>query len=447
MKKKKLKKLLSLCLIFILLSGVISACGSTDTPPQANANTPNQNNTASSATADGETNTEISTIPADISGELVLWMTEEVFATAIIEGFNAIYPNVVVNFEEVGFAELASRLTLDGPSGIGPDVIGIADNEISHLAADGFLEPFPADMQARIENQILEAPVTTVTIDGQVYGAAYTIENIALFYNKDLVDGPPQTMEEIIEFAKTYNDPSIGKYAMRWPTGDGFHNYLFLSTHGWQPMGPNGDDWKNPEFDSPEVARGLADYLAMKAVFDYSNEEADYGATVGAFQRGETPYCITGSWAVGVAKEVGLNFGTAKIPTINGVQPKVLSSSWAGAVSSYSKNFDAAFALAEFMASDEMANITYNIYGGIPALKDLSVVEGLADDEWIIGMAEQSFYTVPVPSIPEMRFLWQPWAELFMFAWDGLLTIEESQMRAMETYEMLLNGAGLSMYD
>ena len=46
-----------------------------------------------------------------------------------------------------------------------------------------------------------------------------------------------------------------------------------------------------------------------------------------------------------------------------------------------------------------------------------------------------------------MNLSWQPTMAMMEFVWDGKLTVEEAQAKAMEDYELLLNGNGESMYD
>ena len=435
-----MKKMLALVLA-LALAFTMFACAGTPSAGDT-SNTPAPSAPADNTSGDGG---DGGPDPADISGDLLFWMGSTPLAPAIIEGFTAKYPNVNVSYEEVGL-DAPEKLSLDGPAGIGPDVLAVGDTTVSAAVADGLLEPFSAGLQAKIEDAILESALSTTIVGGKFYGVPYSMEPVVFFYNKDLVDGPPASFEEIIAFAETYNDPSTGKYAMRWST-DGYHNHHFLTAFGWRIMGPNWDDWKNPGFDSPEAAKGLAFYKSMRAVFDVNVAEADYDFTIGAFVRGETPYMISGPWAVNGCREAGMNFGTSKMPTVNGAQPRTLTANQVVVVSSFSKNFDAAFAFAEYIASVEVANMTYSIYGAAPALKDTSGVEGLAEDDVIRGMAEQAAYTDHVPTIPEVQYIWQAWAEMFSFVWDDLLTVEESQQRAMETYETALNVGGLSMYD
>ncbi|MCL1819155.1 MAG: maltose ABC transporter substrate-binding protein [Oscillospiraceae bacterium] len=436
-----MKKLVVLFLIAALLLS-LAACGNETAPPPSGINTPTPTSTTNDSSAASGTEDQPD---VEISGDLYVWIGFEPLAEAIIEGFNNIYPNVNVRYDIVGL-DVDAKLALDGPSGVGPDVFSVGHTAISLLVADGLAEPFPASLQDMVKDVMIDSTVSTGTVNGTVYGVPYSVEPVILLYNKDLIDAPPATMEEIIETAKTYNDPAAGKYFMRWAL-DGYHNYIFPSAFGFKVFGPNGDDWKNPGLDSPEMAKGLAYYASMRSVFDVNYGDADWNTTIAAFHRGETPLCISGPWGIAGCKDAGLNFGTSKIPTINGVQPNSLSGIMLAAVSSYAKNFDAAFAFVEYMASVEVANMIYGVYGSVPALKDLTGVKGIAEDEWIVGMADQAQYTDAAPTIPEVKYLWEPWGEMSTFVWDGVLSIEEAQDRAMEMYEILLNAGGLSRFD
>ena len=442
-----MKKFLALMLAFVLIFTVACSGGSSGGNTDTSDTTTDTGNTADSSGGNTSTDNGSDTAAATISGDLVVWMDQDSFAEAVIAGFNAKYPDVNIQYELVGL-DASAKLSLDGPAGIGPDVLTLQDGAITNAIVDGNLEPYPAALQALVEDTLLETPVSVGTYNGVLYGVPITIEHISLYYNKDLIDTPATTIEEIIEFAASYNDPAADKYAMRWPTGDGFHAMAFTSTFGYRPFGPDGTDWQNPGFDSPEMTAGL-DFIVdnLRAVFDYTAQDAGWEGVVVPFQRGDAPYCITGPWAAPGAMEAGLNFGTAKLPTIGGVQPYVFSASRLISVSSYTKNPDAAFAFAEYMASEEVAGYVYSVFGALPALKDPSVIAGFSEDEVMLGMAAQAPYTIPALNIPEAMYIWEPWTELHTFAWEGLLSIEDSQQKAMETYELLLNAAGLSIYD
>lgn len=433
-----MKKLLAFTLALALALGLCACTGgqqtaATTAPPES----------TESATA--EPTAEATEGSKEISGNLLVWLPYENHAQALIKAFNEKYPNVTVEYEIIGTLETAEKLSLDGPAGVGADVIWTGADRFN--IDDGYIEPFPADVQSRIEDVLLDAAVSAKMKDGKMYGLPISLQTVALYYNKDLVETPPETFEEILEFAKTYNDPASGKYALRLMPNSSYTNYFCLTPFGYRWFGESGEDWKNPGFDSPAVAEGLAFFKSLREAYDVDNADATNDAVYGAFDRGEVPFVINGPWGVASAKAAGLNFGVTKLPTIGGKQPYTFAGAQIIAVSSYSKNFDAAFAFAEFFLSNEGAQILYETQGTSTALKDISGVPGLSEDEYLRGFAEQEQFTYPQPVIPEMNLSWQPTMAMMEFVWDGKLTIEEAQAKAMEDYELLLNGNGESMFN
>jgi len=136
----------------------------------------------------------------------------------------------------------------------------------------------------------------------------------------------------------------------------------------------------------------------------------------------------------------------SKLPTINGVQPRSFSGNIIAAVSSYSRNIPAAVAFVEFLASVEGAEVQFRYTGRLSAHRDVNAIEGMRDDEALRGVMEQAAFADPMPTIPETSKMWDPLADLFTFTWDGRLSVEAAQARAMDTYDMLLLMSGSSRF-
>jgi len=435
------KKLLSVLLVLAMALALVS-CGKkkeNDPGSQGATNTPTPATNVPPATdAPPATN---------ISGDLLVWLDNDEWADAVIEAFNKKYPDVKVEYQNVGNVDSRGKVSLDGPAGIGPDIFMMPHDHISLAVNDGLCEPMTATLSTKFKNEILEAALETCTSDGKIYAVPIFIENIALFYNKDLYgDKAPTTFEEIIDFAKGYNDFAAGKYTLAWQVDDAYHNYFWLTAFGMKIFGPNMDDYKNPGFDSAEAKAGVDYYRSLrKQLFDVNVADASWDATVSAFQRGEVPLTISGPWAIADAVSNGVNFGITKIPTIDGKQPRCFAGVILAAVSSYTENPDAAFAFVEFLASDEAASIHYKITGKMTALKNTNI-EGLKDDAYLKGISEQSPYADPMPIIPEVNQMWDALKALFTFTWDDTLSTADAQKKAMETYETALQAAGKTMY-
>ena len=374
--------------------------------------------------------------------ELFLWLPYEDFAMALIDGFEARFPNVTVTWEDVGYTSSRDRMILDGPAGLGGDIFAFPHDQIAFAILDGQIQPAPAGLQRKWQDELISTAVGTVTHNGEMHAAPFQVENIALFYNRDLWgDTPPQTWEEILAFAETYNNPENHDWTMAWDVNAGFFNVFWLTAGGMQLFGPNNDDYTAIGFDTPEAARGLYWFQSMRALFDIPSADVTWATAEERFRLGQIPLTITGPWAIHETRENGVNFGIARIPTIEGIQPYAFSGVMVAAVSTWSTN-PWAYAFIDFMVSEEGASILYNYRNMMTTRINVAGVPGLSEDPYLMGIAQQSPYTVPMPSIAEVQFMWAPLNELFEFAWDGELSIAEIQEHAMNTYRNSLIIAG-----
>jgi arabinogalactan oligomer/maltooligosaccharide transport system substrate-binding protein len=381
-----------------------------------------------------------------VAGNLTVWMDNDDWAAEVIAEFNKKYPDVNVHYENIGNEGSRPKVSLDGPAGIGPDVFLMPHDHIVNAVLDGLCEPFSAEAQQKYNGLLLDASMKTCTIDGKLYAVPISTENIAFFYNKDLLGSTPvpQSFEEVMAFAEKWNNPSRNQYAFRWQVDDAYHNYFYLTAFGMKVFGPNMDDFKNPGFDSDAARKGIEFHNSLKKYYNVNVADATWDNSVAMFQRGEVPFTVTGPWAIEDAKKNGVNFGITKIPTIAGNQPRCFSGNIIAAVSSYSKNFDAAFAFVDFLATVDGAIVQYNATGKLTALKDISGVPGLRDDVYLAGIQEQSPYADPMPVIPEVAQMWDGLKALFTFTWDKQLTPAQAQQKAMDDYDAALAIAGKS---
>ena len=381
-----------------------------------------------------------------ISGHLLVWMDNKDWAEAVIAGFNKLYPDVTVKFENVGNVDSRGKVSLDGPAGIGPDVFLMTHDHMGNAIIDDICLPFPDDMREKYSEILLDAAIKTCMSEDELFAVPISTENIAFFYNKDLLgDRPvPESFEEVIAFAEEWNNPAANRYALRWEVDNSYLNYFFLTAFGMQLFGPNMDDYRNPGFDSPGARKGVEFHTSLRKYYNVNADDATWDSTVAAFQRGEVPFSITGPWAIGDALKNGINFGITKLPTINGVQPRCFSGNIVAAVSSYTKNIPAARAFVDYLASVEGETIQFHTTGKLAAYKDISEIEGLRDDVLLRGIMEQAPYADPMPVIPEINHMWDAQKALFTFTWDGQLSVEDAQQKAMETYDTSLMMAGKS---
>ena len=379
-----------------------------------------------------------------LSGELVVWLDNDAWAREAIAAFRRQNPGLRIRYQKVGSIDSRPKVALEGPSGMGPDVFIMAHDNMGTAILDGICEPFPAELHERYEELILETALKTCVSEGVLYGVPLSTENIAFFYNKNLLGNNPvpQSFEEIIAFAEKWNNPRTNKYALRWPVEDAYYNYFFLTAYGMSLFGPDMDDYKNPGWDSGAAADGLRFFKRLREIFNVPSGDAYQDNTVGLFIRGEVPFTITGPWSISDMKRSRINFGVTKLPTIGGNQPRCFSGAIVAAVSSYSQNKEAAFAFVEFLAGIEGETLMYRTTAKMAAYRDISGIEGLRDDPYFKGIQEQAPFADPMPVIPEMAHAWDIQKNLFVSVWNNTQTVEAAQSAAMAAYDTALLMSG-----
>lgn len=446
-----MKKLLSLLMVLTMVLSLAACARTVDEPETTTAKPAETTKAADNNDAADETtaapapegwNADTQMYPFEEGASLKVWVDNEDYGEALIGAWDAKGFGVPLEYEIVGTVDQRVKLELDGPAGIGADVIQVPHDHVSTLIDSGIVLPFQPELTSALQDRLLETAMATANSGGEQYGASVITESIALFYNTDLVgDFRPATFEELIEWAANYKEET-GNWGLGWQVEDAYHNYFFLTAFGMRVFGEGSMDPDSPGWDTPEAAQGLEFYKSVREqAFDVPGPDAGWDQTVSKFQTGELPFTITGPWAIGDAQNNGVNFGIMPIPTIAGNQPYTFSGAQIVLVSAYTEYPNAAHNLVSFMASEEGLGVLYNVTGKLPAVKDPSTIPGLADDALLSGIAAQANYSFPMPTIKEIQFMWEPQANLFKFVWNGDLTIPEAQQKAIDDYKLLRDAA------
>jgi arabinogalactan oligomer/maltooligosaccharide transport system substrate-binding protein len=366
--------------------------------------------------------------------ELKFWMDNDDYNTKIIEAFNKKYPNVKVTAENVGTTDTRAKLELAGPTGQGADVFIQPHDGVAAAAQAGLtleLGQFADEIKADNLPNAVEAGM----YQGKLYGLPITIKTYALFYNKKLVEKPVETWEEMAAFAKSYNDPSKNKFALYWQANEPYFAHMALSAKGYEMFGPKHDDKTKLGWTTPEAIEGMKFYKTLKDIYPIPAQDATYDAMNNNFSEGKAPYVITGPWSIKGFKDKGVDFEVVALPTVGGKHPVSLSTVDTVNVSSFTKFPNAAKLFAKFLLSEEGIKILYETRGELPTNKKLQEADFIKADVHLAGIAKQAQYAMPMPFIPEMANVWDPYKKAFTAVWDGLQEPEAALKAAQEEFE------------
>jgi maltose-binding protein MalE len=401
-------KLLSLFGLLVIASMVLAACGgaaaTTEAPPPTEA-------PATEAPAT-EVATEEATEPpaAEPAGTLRIWADDtrapilQDLADEVLAAYNL---ELVVELKSA----IRDDFQVAAPLGEGPDIIVIAHDQAGTLVENGLLAPVDlGDKAGDFDPNALAA----CTFDGVLYCLPYATENLAFFYNTDLVETPPTTWDEVVEIGEQLKADGQVDYIMA-VTGTTYDIYPLFTSFGGFIFGQDDQGNWNPEdlgVDSEgmiEAATWLSENVAngnLPADWDWANNHA-------LFETGKVPFIMAGPWALQRIRESGVPYAITTFP--DGGVP--FAGTQGFFINAQSENVLLAQAfLNEFIATEEVMLQLYEVGQRPPAY--LPALEQI-DDPDIKAFAEAGEGAVMMPAIPAMGAVWGSWNDAVVLARDA----------------------------
>lgn len=303
----------------------------------------------------------------------------------------------------------------------------------------GVLMEVDETIASEMKQTLQDVAVQSVTRDGKMYGIPIAVETMVMFYNKDLVEEPAQSFEQIVEEAKQWNVPEENKFRFLCQL-TGYSAHAFMTAFGFELFGADGLS-ENPGVDSQAFLDGLTYLSTLKQTMPI--DSANLSMTSGSFldqnfYDGKTAYYINGPWFVDMLADKDINYGVAKMPTINGQPMKPFGGVQNAHVSVYTKYPKAAQCFAQFLASEECAQMLYEEASKITARKDYASIPGLCDDADLMIIAEQFTESVPMPGSERLSYFWTLTNSVYSSVFDGTLTPEQGAEKAQADFDALV---------
>lgn len=421
------KKTVSVLLTAGLLMVPVAACSSESEPGPSSS--PASGSSASPKTADAAT----SELQPEKGAVLTLWEDKEAkqWATEIAAAFKAKY-NVEVKIEEVPAPDQAGRLTTDGPAGTGADVVLFPQDKLGDAASAGLLLPndvFAKDVTARTQKNAIEAS----TYKGVLYGYPKSVETYALYYNKDLIPTPPKTWDDVIAFAKTFNDEKARKYAIMWEVKTLYYDYAFMAPYGAYVFGAKGTDSGDIGLNSSGAVKGLTYMQSLRSILPPKVADLTFDIKTQLFADGKLAMNIDGPWSISSFKNK-INLGVAPLPDLpEGKKSVSFSGVRSYYVNTYTKYPKAARLLANFLTTKENQLSCYQKTGILPANIEASEDSVIKADTFSSAFLSQFGSSEIMPSIPAMASVWAPMEGAITTIWDTKADVKTTLDAAAKT--------------
>ncbi len=332
-------------------------------------------------------------------GKLLIWMggdKGDALLQEVVAQFTAdLGVEVVVEVAD----PLTDKFQQAAATGDGPDIVLWAHDRFGEWAAGGLIQPVEPSQE--MTDGILASAWDAVSFGGKVWGYPVNVEAIGLVYNKDLIDTPPATFEEIKDLAMPE-----GVRAILWDYNNTYFTMpMLMANGGFAFQKVDGVfDGKNTGVNNEGAMMGAN---VLKSLFDDGVMPAgvDYGVMDGAMAKGETAMVINGPWSRAGYKGAGINIGVAPLPTVNGqVSPPFLGVP-AFAINAATPNKDLVIELLENYILTDEGLAAWNANGNLGALADISAGQA-QEDPLVKATIANAANGIPMPSNPEMGAFW-----------------------------------------
>ncbi len=321
------------------------------------------------------------------------------YVESLAEGYMEENPDVLIDVVQKGTEDLREDYLNAALAGAPPALLWTVNDHAGPFQAAGTIQTVDHMYNA-------DEHVDPVTIGNDVLGVPISSGNhLMLYYNRSIIDEPPQTTDELIEMAQALDDDTYGLvYNMTEP----FWLVPWLGGFGGEVFGADG---VTPTLDTPEMIQTLEFLHALTHEYGITPVEADYGTMETLFLDGEAAMAINGDWALSQAENaLGDDLGVAPWPTVSetGMDPAPFTSGKYYMVSDEVEG-ETAEAVEDFIRwsiSEEnqidMAQTLTRLPGHLGALESPEI----SDDEIFEQSARALAQGVPQPAVVEMRANW-----------------------------------------
>lgn len=310
----------------------------------------------------------------DISGKITFVHCEgndKAGFIQLMDDFAEAYPNIEVEASYMVNSELKKNMQINMLAGNLPDVLVFDSPDFATFAANGYFLDVTDYLNEWGElDNFYEGPLSSVTYEDRIYGLPWYSNNLAVYYNKDILDEagiePPTTWEELEAAAEQLTKDGVYGFGMALPKSEvGTFQYMpWLYNAGGEISDLTSDAAVEAlTFISDLVANG---YMS-KEVVNWA-----HGDLENAFLGGQVAMVEFGSWGVASLESAEFEWGVVPMPVKEEGQDAVtVLGGYNVGISKDCENVEAALAFLEFLGSSEHGASYAESVGCIPVRSDV----------------------------------------------------------------------------
>jgi len=345
---------------------------------------------------------------SDAHQTVVMWHAyrgdEALALEAVIEAYNRSTSAHQVRLVSLPYDAMTNKLRVAIPRGNGPDLFIYAHDKVGGWAKKGLIEPVGFWARPEILDRFLPETLPGLVYDGGLYGLPLAYKTLTLFYDRSLLDTPPETTDDLIRMAQSIRGRGPDFWGLAYPAQDFYYHSLWLHGFGGQVLPRKG----LPQLRSEQMKRSIR-FAHSFYTQDLIPKGIDAAQIATLFKNHKVGFVIDGpwfrehlinhpSWAVTALPKVS-DTGQAARPFL-GVEAVMISG--------HSRVKSAAFDVAQFLTADDSAMTRWSTARQLVANRTVYEQPEVARDPFTQAFLKQLSTTETMPNRPAMDQLWGP---------------------------------------
>lgn len=379
---------------------------------------------------------------------------DRVMLEQLVVDFEEAHPEIDVRTLYKETEELRSGYQAAALAGIGPELIYGPSDVIGTYHAMGIVADMnrwvPDKMAAEfVDGALTYLPDRTDPEKNSLLLLPDRFGNhLALVYNRDLIDEPPRTTDELIEVARRSMEEGGERrradYGLVWNFVEPFFAVPFLTGHGAWVFDDSGKPV--PALDTPQSAAAYAFILSLRDVHKIVPRNCDYETADSLFKTGKAAMIINGDWSwTDYLETEGITAAVAPLPTVSStgkpMAPMVSPKGYSLNAFSTPQAAEDAMQFALFMTSEASQRKFMELVRILPARKALLADPLIEQDPTLRASKEQLDRGRIMPVVTEMRAIWDAMRPPYQSLLGGSIDPQEAanamQANALSGIELI----------
>ena len=317
------------------------------------------------------------------------------------------------------------------------DVFGVANNQLSGLAASNAVYKMPAEIVDQIKAVVGESALSSTFCGGEYYGFPYAPNTAEImFYNKEFISD-----EEAADL-NTVLSKELSVTNLAVDLDSSWNSMTWFATAGAE-LFTGGDKTVNTlnKPEATEMLKWLKEQVDAKKIVDI---DGDGGVAAAMMKDKQAAAMFYGAWnKQAIADALGDNYGVRELPTLNGTHLKCFGGSKLLVLNATTKEPEAALALAQYIISEDVQLKRFKDVGQTPTAVALAENADIKADGAVASEVAQGAYTITNDPLTNDSKYWDLEAAVMTDLKAGKLAADDIQTKLDELVASMNANLGL----